>query len=133
MAIDNQLVKRAHSTIKWTAALIQELQDCQDAVNGPHYFLENFFYIQHPTRGKIKYKPFDYQRQLIDSYHHHRFNINLLGRQLGKCLTSDTNISVKNKQGIIYDLPIGKFYEYESAKRNRTPLPDISQYQRKEV
>lgn len=86
--IDNQLVKKAHATIKWTDKLIQELASCQDHSNGPHFFLENFFYIQHPVKGKLKYEPFEYQKRLIDSYHNHRFNVNLLPRQTGKTTTA---------------------------------------------
>jgi hypothetical protein len=86
--IDNQLVKRAHASQKWTEKQIEDLIKCQDPVDGPHYFLENFFYIQHPTRGKLQYKPYDYQRRLIDSYHQHRFNVNLLPRQTGKTTTA---------------------------------------------
>ena len=86
--IDNKLVKSAHSTQKYTEDNIQDLFKCTDPVNGPHYFLDNFFYIQHPVKGKMQYSAFEYQRRLIDSYHNHRFNVNLLGRQLGKTTTA---------------------------------------------
>lgn len=86
--LDGNLVKRAHATQKFTETHIQELLACQDPINGPHYFLEHFFYIQHPTRGKLQYSPFPYQRRLIDSYHQHRFNVNLLPRQTGKTTTA---------------------------------------------
>ena len=86
--IDNQLVKKAHASQKWTEKDIEDLLKCQDPDTGPHYFLENFFYIQHPVKGKLKYEPFDYQKRLIDSYHQHRFNVNLLPRQTGKTTTA---------------------------------------------
>jgi hypothetical protein len=82
------LVKKAYATQKWTEEDIAALMGCQDPVLGPHFFLDNFFYIQHPTKGKLKYEPFDYQRRLIDSYHDHRFNVNLLPRQTGKTTTA---------------------------------------------
>ncbi len=85
---DNKLVKQAHQAQKYTENDLLDLAKCMDLVDGPHYFLENFFYIQHPVQGKLKYTPFDYQRRLIDSYHKHRFNVNLLGRQLGKTTTA---------------------------------------------
>lgn len=85
---DNKLVKTAYVTQKYTEKDIEELLRCTDPINGPHYFLENFFYIQHPVKGKLKYEPFDYQRRLIDSYHQHRFNVNLLPRQTGKTTTA---------------------------------------------
>ena len=82
------LVKKPHSTQKWTEQDIGDLIKCQEPGSGPHYFLDNFFYIQHPVKGKLKYSAFDYQRRLIDSYHQHRFNVNLLPRQTGKTTTA---------------------------------------------
>ncbi len=84
----DKLVKPAYTAQRWTEKQIEELLACQDPIDGPHYFLEHFFYIQHPTKGKLQYSPFDYQRRLIDSYHGHRFNVNLLPRQTGKTTTA---------------------------------------------
>jgi len=86
--LDGQLVKKAHSTQKFTEEQIDELMKCLDPVDGPHYFLEHFFHIQHPIRGKLLYAPFAYQKRLIDSYHTNRFNVNLLPRQTGKTTTA---------------------------------------------
>jgi len=86
--LDGQLVKKAHSTQKFTEQDIEDLLQCSDPINGPHYFLEHFFHIQHPIKGKLLYEPYDYQRRLIDSYHNNRFNVNLLPRQTGKTTTA---------------------------------------------
>lgn len=88
MAADNKLVKTANITQRFTEEHIEELMKCQDPVNGPHYFLNHFFHIQHPTKGKLLYAPFEYQNRLVDSYHQHRFNVNLLPRQTGKTTTA---------------------------------------------
>lgn len=88
MVAENKLVKTANVTQKWTEQDIENLLSCQDPINGPHFFLENFFYIQHPTKGKLLYQPFEYQKRLIDSYHQNRFNVNLLPRQTGKTTTA---------------------------------------------
>ena len=85
---DNKLVKTAYSSQKFTEKHIEDLLKCSDPDTGPHYFLENFFYIQHPVKGKLKYVPFEYQIRLIDSYHGNRFNVNLLPRQTGKTTTA---------------------------------------------
>ena len=87
-SIDNKLVKSAHATQKFSNDDVKHLLGCADPQTGPHYFLGNFFYIQHPTRGKLKYEAFDYQVRLVDSYHNHRFNVNLLPRQTGKTTTA---------------------------------------------
>jgi hypothetical protein len=86
--LDGKLVKQANITQRFTEDDLDALAKCMNPDTGPHYFLENFFYIQHPTKGKVKYEPYEYQKKLIDSYHKHRFNINMLGRQLGKTTTA---------------------------------------------
>ena len=85
---DGKLIKAPRQQQKFTEKDIEDLLRCQDPVTGPHYFLDNFFYIQHPTKGKLKYSAFSYQEKLVDSYHQHRFNINLLPRQTGKTTTA---------------------------------------------
>jgi hypothetical protein len=65
----------------------QELDDfikCCDPQTGYLHFMDNFFYIQHPTRGSMLYHPWDYQKRLIHTYHNYRFSISLMPRQSGK-------------------------------------------------
>jgi hypothetical protein len=57
--LDGKLVKTAHSTQRFTEKDIKDLSACMDQVDGPHYFLNNFFHIQHPTKGKLLYKQFE--------------------------------------------------------------------------
>jgi hypothetical protein len=78
------LVKPAHTTTVYSDDQIREFAACADPVSGPMYFMDNFFYIQHPTRGRMLYHPYDYQRRLIETYHNHRFSISMLPRQTGK-------------------------------------------------
>ena len=81
---DTKLVKTPHQKASYTEQQIIEFARCADPVTGPAYFLDNFFYIQHPTKGKMIYHPFDYQKKLIDTYHNFRFSISLMPRQTGK-------------------------------------------------
>lgn len=87
-SLENSLIKKPHATQKWTEKNINEILLCSDPDTGPAYFLSNFFFIQHPTKGKIQYKAFEYQERLLDSYHGNRFSVNMLGRQLGKTTTA---------------------------------------------
>ena len=87
-SLDGNLIKKANATQRWTEEDIEHMLKCSDLVDGPKYFLDNFFFIQHPTKGKIQYKPFEYQKRLLDSYHGHRFSVNMLGRQMGKTTTA---------------------------------------------
>jgi hypothetical protein len=73
--------------VKTSFATDKELQDfikCSDPVTGYLYFMDNFFYIQHPTRGSMLYHPWPYQEKLIHTYHNYRFSISLMPRQTGK-------------------------------------------------
>lgn len=81
---DFVLVKKPHQKSKYSNNQIIELARCADPSDGPQYFMSNFFYIQHPTRGKMQYQPFGYQQRYIDVMHANRFSIALLPRQSGK-------------------------------------------------
>ena len=81
---ENVLVKKPHITESYTQEQLREFAKCADPVTGPEYFMSNYFYIQHPTRGRMLYEPFEYQKRLIHSYHNYRFSISLMPRQTGK-------------------------------------------------
>jgi hypothetical protein len=78
------LVKAPHRRETYTHEELTEFSQCADPVQGPQYFLSCFFYIQHPTKGRMLYKPFDYQKRLIHTYHNYRYSIALMPRQSGK-------------------------------------------------
>jgi hypothetical protein len=82
-SLDGVLIKKAHKQTSFTNDQVEDLVACS-ADNGYHYFCEKFFYIQHPVKGKLLFEPFSYQTRLLDAYHFHRFNVNLLPRQMGK-------------------------------------------------
>jgi hypothetical protein len=82
--LENVIVKKAHQKESFTEQQILEIARCADPVTGPKYFMDNFFFIQHPTKGAIQYHPWEYQQRLIDTYHNYRFSISLMPRQTGK-------------------------------------------------
>jgi len=81
---DNVLVKKPHQATAFSHEQLQEFVKCSDPVTGPEYFMSNYFYIQHPTKGRMLYEPFDYQKRLINTYHNYRYSISLMPRQTGK-------------------------------------------------
>ena len=81
---DLSLIKKPHQAQSWTEHQISELAKCMDSETGPMHFMSNYFYIQHPVKGKIQYQPFEYQTKLLEVYHRYRFSIALLPRQTGK-------------------------------------------------
>jgi len=83
-SLDGVLTKKAHTKETFTERHIEELVACSSHDDGYHYFCRNYFYIQHPVKGKMLFQPFEFQTRLLDAYHGHRFNVNMLPRQMGK-------------------------------------------------
>lgn len=81
---ETQLVKTPHKKATYTEQQILDFARCADPVTGPMYFMDNYFFIQHPVKGKMLYHPFEFQKKLIDTYHNYRFSISLMPRQTGK-------------------------------------------------
>ena len=81
---DNSLIKKAHQKQKYTEQELEELAKCLDPETGHMYFIKNFFYIQHPVKGKMRFEPYEFQERLIASYHNYVMSVNLLPRQVGK-------------------------------------------------
>jgi hypothetical protein len=82
--IETAIIKSPYQKVNMTEEEIGEFIKCADPVTGPQYFMDHYFYIQHPTKGKMLYHPFEYQKRLIDTYHNNRFSISLMPRQTGK-------------------------------------------------
>jgi hypothetical protein len=83
-AVETAIIKTPYQRMSYTEEQIREIAKCADPVTGPRYFMSNYFYIQHPTKGSMRYVPYEYQERLIDSYHNYRFSISLMPRQTGK-------------------------------------------------
>lgn len=84
MAGDNEFVRAPHEKIELTPEQVREYMKCCDPITGYKYFMEKYFYIQHPTRGQMLYQPYVFQEKLIDNYHSNRFSISMMARQTGK-------------------------------------------------
>ena len=79
------LVKTPYVKTKYSSQ--KDLDDfikCCDPDTGYLYFMDNFFMIQHPTKGSMVYHPWEYQKRLIETYHKYRYSISLMPRQTGK-------------------------------------------------
>jgi hypothetical protein len=61
-------------------AQVKEIIKCG---KDPNYFLEQYIKIQHPVRGLIPFKMYDFQKSCITDFIDNRFNIVLKSRQQG--------------------------------------------------
>jgi len=84
MAANTSLVKTPHTRQQYSEHQLIEFAKCMDPENGHIHFLTHYFYIQHPTKGKLLFDPFPFQLELLDAYHKHRLSINMIARQCGK-------------------------------------------------
>ena len=85
MSGTSTLVKTPYVKTKFaTQKQLDDFIKCCDPKTGYLYFMDNFFYIQHPTKGSMVYHPWAYQERLIHTYHNYRFSISLMPRQSGK-------------------------------------------------
>jgi hypothetical protein len=60
--------------------ITQEIIKCG---KNPAYFLDNYAKIVHQSKGVIPFRTFDFQKQLLNDFHDHRFNVILKSRQMG--------------------------------------------------
>ena len=81
---DNPNLKRANVQIEFTKEQIQEYQKCWE---DPVYFTENYVKIISLDRGLIPFKLYEFQRQMMWTFHTERFTICKLPRQSGKSTT----------------------------------------------
>ena len=80
----NQNLKKAHAAEEYTPEMVMELKRCRD---DPVHFINNYIKTQHPTRGNVPFKLFEYQERFIRCLQNNRFIISLQSRQMGKTLT----------------------------------------------
>jgi hypothetical protein len=115
-----------------TAYSNQQLQEFVKCARDPLYFMENYMFIQHPTKGKIPFEAYPFQRDLVKTYWNFRNTAAMIPRQSGKCVVNNTEVVIRDKtSGEIYDLPIGTYYEWAACMRDSKPPPDISGYKRR--
>lgn len=61
----------------------QKKKEIEKCFQDPVYFINNYCKISHPTKGRLPFKLFDYQEDLVHAFINNRFNIILKARQLG--------------------------------------------------
>ena len=83
-SLDGVITKKANQQETFSQEQIEDLSKCMDPESGYLHIARNFSYIQHPVQGKLLFDPYAYQVRLFDTYHSHRFNVNMLPRQTGK-------------------------------------------------
>lgn len=100
-------VKKPNIEIEYTPEMMTELHRCSDDI----WNFMDYIKIVHPDKGLITFEPYQFQKNVLRNLQNHRFNIILCSRQAGKCVHSNTMVSVRNKKtGEIQEITIGELF-----------------------
>jgi hypothetical protein len=79
--LGNPNLKKANVSQNWTKEELVEYQKCMDS---PQYFIENYVKIVSLDEGLVPFKMYDFQKEMVGTFHNNRFTICKLPRQSGK-------------------------------------------------
>jgi len=82
--LGNPNLKRANVAQSWTKEELQEYQRCME---DPLYFIQNYVRIVSLDEGLVPFKMYDFQKEMVGTFHSNRFTICKLPRQSGKSTT----------------------------------------------
>ena len=82
--LGNPNLKRANVAQSWTKEELQEYQNCME---DPLYFIQNYVRIVSLDEGLVPFKMYDFQKEMVGTFHNNRFTICKLPRQSGKSTT----------------------------------------------
>ena len=82
--LGNPNLKKDNVQQEWTKEELQEYKRCMD---DPQYFVENYIMIVSLDHGLVPFKLYDFQKEMIGTFHNNRFTICKLPRQSGKSTT----------------------------------------------
>ena len=79
--LGNPNLKKANVAQNWTKEELVEYQKCMES---PQYFIENYVKIISLDEGLVPFKMYDFQKEMVGTFHSNRFTICKLPRQSGK-------------------------------------------------
>ncbi len=99
-------------------ATMEELDEYLKCKMSVYYFAEHYCKIklEDGTIGQMKLR--EYQKDIIKLYTENRYSILMASRQSGKCSTFNTILTLKDENGNIFKMNIGKLY-YKTLRKQR--------------
>ena len=82
--LGNPNLKKANVAQEWTEEEVKEYAKC---MNDPLYFIQTYIKIISLDLGLIPFKLYDFQKEMVGTFHNNRFTICKLPRQSGKSTT----------------------------------------------
>lgn len=119
--------------------IYQQIWDeCYNPKTGALFFAEHCCYTR--NNGIVKYNPRDYQKEMLFLMNNHQSVISLIARQMGKCCSGDTLITVRDNTGVATKMAITDLFrvaqkcgkqllQTEEAKTIGQPKKFIASYE----
>ena len=82
--LGNPNLKRANVQQQWTKKQVEEFSLC---MQDPIYFIQNYIKIVSLDEGLVPFELYDFQKEMVGTFHSNRFTICKLPRQSGKSTT----------------------------------------------
>ena len=82
--LGNPNLKKANVPVEFTKEQIEEYQKC---MGDPVYFIQEYMKIVSLDEGLVPFKMYDFQQNMVQTFHDNRFTICKLPRQSGKSTT----------------------------------------------
>ena len=115
----NPNLKAIGVNLQYTKEQIEEYIKCKE---DPIYFIKNYIKIISLDKGLINFELFDYQINFIKAVHENRRVIGMFPRQMGKCLSLNTKVKLKQKStGKVVEVTLGEFYAWQKFVKDGTP------------
>lgn len=86
----NPRIRNANEPVEITPQQVQEFKKCAEDVV---YFCEHYAKVQHPVKGSINFKLYDYQKEMLRLYQDETHVVIKSARQSGKCLHHITTVN----------------------------------------
>jgi Terminase large subunit, T4likevirus-type, N-terminal/Terminase RNaseH-like domain len=83
--LGNARLKRTGTELSYTQEQVIEIAKCAD---DPVYFIKNYVKIVNVDRGLIPFDMWDFQEDMVRTFHENRFTIAKMPRQVGKTTTT---------------------------------------------
>ncbi len=82
--LGNPNLKKANVQQNWTKEEVEEYAKC---MKDPIYFIQEYIQIVNIDEGLVPFKMYDFQKEMVGTFHNNRFTICKLPRQSGKSTT----------------------------------------------
>ena len=84
VSLGNPNLKKANVQQEWTKEELEEYAKC---MKDPIYFIQQYIKIVSLDEGLVPFKLYDFQKEMVGTFHNNRFTICKLPRQSGKSTT----------------------------------------------